>query len=210
MNSLKNVRKNKKAVLYTRVSTDEQAIKGYSLIDQEDVLKRACISNGVEIIKHFRDDGYSAKTFNRPAFQQMLGLLKAGKLKFDYLYVVRWDRFSRNIENSYIMIKELRALGVEVICLEETLDHSDPASVLLRAIKLAEPEMDNRRRSMNTRMGVRRALKEGRYACGRAPLGYSWDRNKTKPMIVPNNLAPLVKEAFAMYSTGFWYMRIRD
>ncbi|MFW9874894.1 MAG: recombinase family protein, partial [Candidatus Thorarchaeota archaeon] len=204
MNSLKNARKNKKAVLYTRVSTDEQAIKGYSLIDQEDVLKRACMADGVEIVKHFRDDGYSAKTFNRPAFQQMLGLLKAKKLKFDYLYVVRWDRFSRNITNSYIMIKELMSLGVEVICLEETLDHSDPASVLIRAIKLAEPEMDNRRRSINSRMGMRRALKEGRYACGRAPLGYSWDRNKTKSTIVPNSLAHLVKEAFEMYSTGLY------
>jgi site-specific DNA recombinase len=204
MNHLKKERQNKKAVLYTRVSTDEQAIKGYSLIDQEHVLKKACLSDGVEIIEHFCDDGYSAKTFRRPAFERMLNMLKENKLKFDYLYVVRWDRFSRNIENSYIMIKELRLHGIEVICLEETLDNSDPASVLLRAIKLAEPEMDNRRRSINTSMGICRALKEGRYACGRAPLGYSWDRTMTKPTIVPNELALLVKEAFEMYSTGLY------
>lgn len=204
MNHSKNKKKNKKAVLYTRVSTDEQAIKGYSLRDQEDVLRRACRSEKVEIVEHFQDDGYSAKTFRRPAFEKMFNLIKKGKLKCDYLYIVRWDRFSRNAENSYIMIKELRLLGIEVICLEETLDTSDPASVLIRAIKLAEPEMDNRRRSMNTRMGIRRALKEGRYACGAAPLGYSWDRNREKPTIIPNEFAPLVKEAFEMYSSGLY------
>lgn len=118
----------------------------------------------------------------------MLGMIKSRELTVDLFYVVRWDRFSRNIEESYIMIKELRSLGVEVRCLEETLDSSDPASVLLRALKLAEPEMDNRRRAKNTQMGIRRALKEGRYACGAAPVGYSWDRGETRPMIKPKLL----------------------
>jgi site-specific DNA recombinase len=204
MNSSKRLKKANKAVIYTRVSTEDQATKGYSLIDQEEILRKACAQDGVEIVKHFQDDGYSAKTFDRPGFQRMLGMLKSRQLIVDLFYVVRWDRFSRNIEESYIMIKELRLLGVEVRCLEETLDSSDPASVLLRALKLAEPEMDNRRRAKNTQMGIRRALKEGRYACGAAPVGYSWDRGGTRPMIKPNENAHLVKEAFELYATGLY------
>jgi site-specific DNA recombinase len=102
------------------------------------------------------------------------------------LYVVRWDRFSRNMENGFLMLRDLRSYGVQVKCLEETYDTSDPSAVLLRAIKMAEPEMDNRRRAKNTQMGIRRALKEGRYACGAAPIGYSWDRSTSRPMIKPN------------------------
>ena len=60
------------------------------------------------------------------------------------------------------MIKELRSLGVKVRCLEETLDSSDPVFGLVRAFKIAEPEVDNRRRAQNTQIGIRRALKEGR------------------------------------------------
>lgn len=116
--SKNNHRRGKKAVLYTRVSTDEQALKGYSLIDQKQVLQKACHSDGVAVVDHFCDDGFSAKTFKRPSFEKMLSCLKNGALKFDYLYVVKWDRFSRNIENSYLMIRELRSLGVEVVCLE--------------------------------------------------------------------------------------------
>jgi site-specific DNA recombinase len=205
MNNIKKLKRTNKAVIYTRVSTDDQATKGYSLIDQEEILRKACAHDGVEIVEHFQDDGYSAKTFHhRPGFQRMLGMLKSHQLMIDRFYVVRWDRFSRNIEESYIMIRELRSLGVEVRCLEETLDSSDPASVLLRALKLAEPEMDNRRRAKNTQMGIRRALKDGRYACGAAPIGYSWDRSKVRPTIVPNEKAPLVKEAYEIYASGLY------
>jgi site-specific DNA recombinase len=102
------------------------------------------------------------------------------------------------------MLHKLKQLGIEVRCLEETLDHSDPASVLLRAIKLAEPEMDNRRRAKNTQMGLRRARKEGRYPCGKAPLGYAWDRTHSRPRIVPNDQAGLIREAFEMYATGLY------
>lgn len=50
----------KDAVIYTRVSTDEQAIKGNSLRDQEDVLRKACVHDEIEVIDHIQDDGYSA------------------------------------------------------------------------------------------------------------------------------------------------------
>ena len=64
--------------------------------------------------------------------------------------------------------------------------------------------MDNRRRAKNTQMGVRRALKEGRYACGVAPIGYSWDRSGTRSMIKPNENGCLIREAFELYATGLY------
>ena len=194
----------KRAVIYTRVSTDEQAMKGNSLCDQEEVLRKACAHDGVEIIDHVQDDGYSAKTFNRPNFQRFFRDLQENRIKVDCLYVVKWDRFSRNMENGFLMLRDLRKYGVDVKCLEETYDTSDPATVMLRAIKMAEPEMDNRRRAKNTQMGIRRTLKEGRYACGAAPVGYMWDRNGSKPIIKPSPMAHLVKEAFEIYSTGLY------
>ncbi len=204
MNNSKKGKNSKKAIIYTRVSTEEQAVKGYSLLDQEEVLRRACKADGVEVVGHIQDDGHSAKTFNRPGFQRLLTSLKNGQIAVDFLYVVRWDRFSRNMENGFLMLRELRSYSVDVKCLEETYDTSDPSAVLLRAIKMAEPEMDNRRRAKNTQMGIRRALKEGRYACGAAPIGYSWDRSGTRPMIKPNVNANLVKEAFELYATGLY------
>ncbi len=195
----------KRAVIYTRVSTDDQAEFGYSLAHQEEVLRKECEKRNVTIVKHFQDDGYSAKTFKRPAFKQLLEFVKNRKNHIQYLYVVRWDRFSRFTEDSYRMIGELRTYGVDVKCLEEQFDSNDPASVILRAIKLAEPEMDNRRRALNTKMGIRRSLKEGRFGCGTPPKGYCWIRDqRNKPLITPGCDSILVKEAFELYATGLY------
>lgn len=62
----------KRALIYTRVSTEEQAIYDSSLPYQEEMLKLQCQKDGVELVKHFKDDSYSAKDFeHRPAFTDL-------------------------------------------------------------------------------------------------------------------------------------------
>lgn len=56
--------------LYIRVSTDEQADKGYSQRDQEDRLKRYCSSNNISIGQIIYED-HSAKSFNRPGWMRL-------------------------------------------------------------------------------------------------------------------------------------------
>lgn len=59
------------ADLYIRVSTDEQADKGYSQRSQEEFLPKYCDINNISIRKViFEDD--SAKTFNRPEWKKYL------------------------------------------------------------------------------------------------------------------------------------------
>ena len=55
----------KAADLYIRVSTDEQADKGYSQRNQEETLRKYCQINGLQIRRVIYED-HSAKTFNRP------------------------------------------------------------------------------------------------------------------------------------------------
>lgn len=192
-----------KALIYTRVSTEEQAIHGYSLGYQEELLKLQCQKDGVELVKHFQDDGYSAKDFeHRPAFTDLYEYIRINPKTIDYIYVVRWDRFSRNVTKAYVEIDRLERLGVQVICLEETISPKDPAFPLYRALKLAEGEMDNRRRALNTSSGIVRARKEGRYT-GPPPKGYKREKHaNNKTIIVPDENATLIKEAFEIVCSG--------
>ena len=48
--------KRRKAILYIRVSTDEQAEKGHSLAHQEEMLLRHCAANNIEIVAFFKED----------------------------------------------------------------------------------------------------------------------------------------------------------
>lgn len=199
-----NEQRTKKAFIYTRVSTEEQAMQGYSLGYQEELLKLQCQKDGVEIVEHFQDDGFSAKSFNRPAFKELCEYIKLNPKTIDFVYVVRWDRFSRNISKAYVELERLQELGVQVKCLEETISPKDPAFPLFRALKLAEGEMDNRRRALNTSSGIVRARKEGRYT-GPPPKGYKRERNTNgKTIIVPDENAILIREAFEVVSLGLY------
>ncbi|AZB11940.1 recombinase family protein [Chryseobacterium sp. G0162] len=156
--------------LYIRVSTDEQADRGYSQRDQEERLKRYCETNNLKIDNLIFED-HSAKNFNRPGWNELLIYLKKKKSKIDKVLFTKWDRFSRNAGDAYQMIGILKKLGVEVQAIEQPLDLFIPENKMMLAIYLAAPEVENDRRALNTFYGMRRAKKEGRWMAS-APFGY--------------------------------------
>lgn len=159
------------ADLYIRVSTDEQADKGYSQRDQEERLRKYCENNQIKVRQVIFED-HSAKTFNRPKWNGLLFDLKKKKNVVDFVLFSKWDRFSRNAGDAYQMINILRKLGVEPQAIEQPLDLAVPENKLMLAFYLAAPEVENDRRALNVLLGMRKAKKEGRWM-GVAPVGYA-------------------------------------
>ena len=188
----------RKADLYIRVSTDEQADKGYSQRDQEERLRKYCEIKGIPIRNVYIED-HSAKSFKRPEWQKYLSNLrksknsKAGAL----LLFTKWDRFSRNAGDAYQTINQLRTFGVEPGAIEQPLDLTIPENKIMLAFYLAAPEVENDRRALNVFHGMRRAKKEGRYM-GTAPLGYinKISEDKRKHIALHEFEAPVLKWAF--------------
>ena len=135
----------KSAILYARVSTDEQAIKGSSLKIQEELLRQYCSLKDITVDKIFIED-YSAKTFNRPAWKMLLAEVKKAKTPPSLLLFTRWDRFSRNTGDAYYAIKTIRQLGIDPQATEQPLDLSIPENKMMLAFYLATPEVENDRR----------------------------------------------------------------
>ncbi|WP_084498443.1 recombinase family protein [Pedobacter sp. V48] len=158
------------ADLYVRVSTDEQASKGYSQRNQEEVLRNYCGLKNITVRKVYYED-HSAKTFNRPSWTKLISHLKKYKYKSNLVLFTKWDRFSRNTGDAYGMIEVLRKLGVEPQAIEQPLDLTVPENKMMLAFYLAAPEVENDRRSINVFNGMRTAKKEGRWISS-APLGY--------------------------------------
>jgi site-specific DNA recombinase len=191
----------KNVILYVRVSTDEQADKGYSRRDQEAKLLQYCKENNYNVIDTYRED-YSAKTFKRPEFKKLLTYCKSNKKKVDELLLVKWDRFSRNTAESYQMIGVFNGLGIKINAITQPLDMTIPEQLLMMAVYLAIPEVENQRRSQNVIAGMRRAFKEGRYV-GSPSKGYFVGRDDTKkPILKPSKIAPLIQEAFELIAKG--------
>ena len=184
----------KKAIIMCRVSTDEQA-KGYSLDVQHEQLVTYCQRNNIEIIKEYKED-HSAKNFDRPEFRKLLKFAKSNKNSIDYLLVTSWDRFSRNITDSFNMLRCFKALSIEVQAIEQPIDFNVPESKALLAMNLVFPEIDNDRRSLKIRGGIRGSLKAGRW-CRKAPVGYKNSRDdQNKPLLTPSDKAKYIQYAF--------------
>jgi len=185
----------KKACLYIRVSTDEQADKGFSQRDQAERLQIHCARNGIEVKKIIFED-YSAKTFNRPEWTKLLAEIRKSKGKdFDYILFTKWDRFSRNTADAYAMIRILtKEYEIEPLAIEQPLDHSVPESKTILAVYLSMPEVENDRRALNVTYGMRRAKKEGRWM-GLAPVGYK------------NKITEYGKKYIALYEPQAGYMK---
>lgn len=164
----------KNVILYVRVSTDEQADKGFSLRDQEEKLLKYCNDNRLNIIEIFRED-YSAKTFNRPEMKKLIGYCRKNHRDVEELLFVKWDRFSRNTAESYNKINLFQGLGINVNAITQPLDMSIPEQGILLAVYLSAPEVENLRRSQNVIAGTRRAMKEGRYVSSPPKRGILWE-----------------------------------
>ena len=193
----------KNVVIYTRVSTDEQS-NGYSLSDQKDRLEKYCNLKNYTIVQHYEDD-FSAKTFERPEFQKFLSFAKKNRKIIDMFLIVKWDRFSRNMTDSLVMIRELDKLGIETQAIEQPVDLSIPENKLLLAFYITSPHVENDRRSLATIAGMRMAQRTGRFL-NRAPFGYknTIDSYRKPILVIDENNSALVKESFELYGTGIY------
>lgn len=91
----------KRAALYIRVSTEEQARHGLSLNEQKAALENYAKDNGYIIAGEYEDAGISARKSykKRPALLRLLDDCKAGKI--DTVLFIKLDRWFRNVANYY-------------------------------------------------------------------------------------------------------------
>ncbi len=188
-------------IIYTRVSTDEQADKGFSLRHQKEMLDKFCDVKGFKTLKHFQDD-YSAKNFERPEWKKLELYVKANRKNIDKILFTKWDRFSRNIEAALRVIRLFKDWGIEVNSIEQPLDLSNPDNKAMLALYLVMPEVENDKISQRTKDGIVRARKEGAYT-SKAPYGYTnWRNEVDKSTMKPNEDADMVKELYNEVSKG--------
>ncbi len=192
---------NKNVVLYTRVSTEDQA-KGNSPQFQLSYLEDYCKRNNYEVKKVFPED-YSAKTFKRPKWAELTEFCKNNKRDIDLVLFTRWDRFSRNFREALHQIDYFSNLGIEINSAENPLDISNPDNKFLIAFYLVAPEVENDKISKRTKEGTHAAQVAGKFT-NKAPKGYKNVQysDKDRKIIPHESEVSIIKYAFAELSKG--------
>lgn len=179
------------AGLYVRVSTEEQALHGYSLAAQEEALRNYATALGYDIHKVYCDEGKSAKELKkRPALQELL--TAAEQKQVSAIFVYKLDRFSRSLKDLILTIEKLKEWGVDFISLQDKIETASASGKLMFHIISSFAEFERNIIGERTSFGMGRKSREGG-AVSKPPLGYSMIDKK---LILDPEKANLVKELF--------------
>ena len=160
----------KKAIIYLRVSTEEQ-VENYSLDTQEDICRKEAARRGFNVVEVFREEGRSAKTIiGRPVLIQLLEYCRKNKKKVHAVFVYRLDRISRQTADYLAIRKKLAESDVSVISATEPTGNS-PTEKLIETVLAGFAQLDNDVRSERTKNGMRARFLSG-LINARPPLGY--------------------------------------
>jgi site-specific DNA recombinase len=192
------------AVLYVRVSTDEQANGPLNLKNQEQRCRDYCKQNGLSVLEVFIDPGKSARTTARPAFQQMLSYCKSHRRDVRYVVVQDLSRFARDNGDQADAIVELGKGGIRVRSVYEPNVDETAGGRLAANILGAFNQYFSDSLSEKMRDRTRQALTLGRFPW-RAPIGYQNIGGKEGPNIRPDEKrAPLIHRAFELVATALY------
>jgi site-specific DNA recombinase len=100
-----------RAVLYARVSTEEQGNKGYSLRQQLEALREYCQQNKYEIVGEFEDRA-SGASLDRLGLDALRDAVSVGGV--DVILAQDLDRFARNTDDYVLLRKEFEEHGTKI------------------------------------------------------------------------------------------------
>lgn len=161
----------KRAIIYLRVSTEEQ-VDNFSLDTQEDICRKEAEKRGYEIIEIFREEGRSAKSIlGRPVLISLLEYCRKNKNTLQAVFVYRLDRMSRQASDYLAIRKKLGEHGINIVSATEPTGDS-PTEKLVETILAGFAQLDNDIRSERSRNGLRARFLSGKIVTGSVPLGY--------------------------------------
>src|SRR5919107_1944726 len=112
----------KRAILYARVSTDEQAKSGYSLAQQMEALRQYAAREGYEVLEEVTDPGKSGASLARPGMDRVRDLVAVGGVSV--VLAQDRDRFAREPAYHYLLRQEFEEHGTKMCALNDRGDDS--------------------------------------------------------------------------------------
>ena len=166
----------KKAGLYMRVSTEDQAREGFSLPEQKERLEAFCKFKGYKIIDYYTDAGISAKTGNfRPEFERLKEDIKSKKI--NTIVSLKLDRITRSIYDWEELITFLNENDAYLDCANDEINTTTANGKMISRLLMSVSQNEIERTSERTKIGLAGAIKEG-HIPGHTPFGYKREMEK--------------------------------
>ena len=156
-------------IIYTRVSTDEQAREGVSLAAQRDALNGLLLAKGAAAIEMVEDPGYSGGSLRRPGIQSLLPRVDAGELAG--IAVWKLDRLTRSLRDLLDLVDRLQTGDCQLLSLQESIDTAGPMGRFQLSLLGALAELEREQIGERVRLARAHLQREGRWTGGSIPPG---------------------------------------
>jgi site-specific DNA recombinase len=199
----------KNCVIYTRVSSKEQADTNQSLEWQKKYCMDYAVKHDFKIQGYFGGTYESAKSDERKEFSRMLKFVKGSKEKISHILVYSLDRFSRTGDSAIFISSELKKTGVSILAISQPIDTNSHAGALQQNIQFIFSKYENDLRRQKSIDGMREKLIRGEWL-GNCPTGYAYDRTHggKEQKIVFSEKGQHIKQAFVWRAEGCTYDEI--
>jgi site-specific DNA recombinase len=183
------------AILYARVSTDEQARSGYSLAQQLEALREYAAREGYEVLEEVVDPGQSGASLERPGMDRVRDLVAAGGVAV--VLAQDRDRIAREPAYHYLLSKELEEHGTKIRAMNDRGDDS-PEGELTDGILDQLAKFERAKLIERSRRGRLRRAREGKIIAGHTP-DYGFTFNATRDnYVVDEDKMRVVRRIFHM------------
>ena len=193
--------------LYARLS-QEDTLDGESnsIANQKRILLKYAIDNGFPNPTFFIDDGVSGVTFDRPGWNEMIGLAEVGKVKT--VIVKDMSRMGRDyLKVGYYTESFFAERDIRYIAINDGVD-SNKGDNEFTPFRNLFNDFYARDTSKKIRAVMRAKGNSGEHLCTNPPYGYRKDPANKKKWIVDEEAAEIVKRIFALCIAGKGPMQI--
>ena len=188
----------KRAILYARVSSDEQAKTGYSLSGQLRELREHAKDASYEVVMEAVDDGYEGDSLWRPGIDQIRRKVSKGGVNL--VLATERDRIARKRGYVFVLEEEFREHACALRALEDK-DEDSAEEWLMRAIKDDFAEYEHAKIAQRTFSKKLEKARGGEIIAGKSPnYGFRYNE-KRNGYLVDEGKMPLVRRAFEMIGT---------
>jgi site-specific DNA recombinase len=186
------------AAIYARVSTTEQADKGFSLPTQIEACQALATREGYAVPEsHIFVDDYTGTSLNRP---QLTGLRELVRNRLVSAVIVHdLDRLSRKLAHQLLLSEECEQASVVLHIVTMPAQGKSPETQLLANVRGIIAEYERAKLLERTERGRRGRAQAGKICGGLPPLGYQYGQGTYR---IDEAEAALVQDLFHRFAAG--------
>ncbi|MFC1663419.1 recombinase family protein [Patescibacteria group bacterium] len=192
-----------KALIYTRVSTEEQANDSHHSLDaQKNICTKTCNDLKYKIVGTYKDAGKTATNMKRDGLKDLLIKCEEDP-SINVVVVQDTDRIARNTKDHLTIKALLQKADVKLVSASQPSIDDSAEGNMIDTIIASVNQFQSDLTSRKTTKGLEEKVRKGGWPL-EAPLGYKnvTDSKGNKTVLIDKKVAHLITEAFKLYSSG--------